>query len=76
MSTALHFTNEEYGRMVALGVFDHLNRKIELIYGEIREVNPAGPVHDDLITYLTDLLPRVSEAILRCDPRMTAKNRQ
>jgi len=31
------------------GAFDHLNRKIELIYGEIREMNPAGPVHDDLI---------------------------
>ncbi len=38
--------------MVARGAFDHLNRKIELIRGEIREMNPAGPIHDDLIIYL------------------------
>ena len=38
--------------MVACGAFDHLNRKIELIRGEICEMNPAGPVHDDFINYL------------------------
>ncbi len=40
--------------MVQCGAFDHLNRKIELLRGELREGNPAGPLHDDLITYLTN----------------------
>jgi Uma2 family endonuclease len=40
--------------MVERGAFDHLNRKIELIRGEIRELNPSGPIQDDLITYLND----------------------
>ncbi len=52
MSTGLHLTAEEFSRMVECGAFDHLNRKIELIRGELREMNPAGPVHDDLIMYL------------------------
>lgn len=52
MSTGLHLTADEFGRMVERGAFDHLNRKIELIRGELREMNPAGPVHGDLITYL------------------------
>ncbi len=54
MSTNLHLNTAEYGRMVERGAFDHLNRKIELIYGELRETNSAGPVHDDLIAYLND----------------------
>ena len=40
--------------MVARGAFDELNRKIELIRGEIVTMNPAGPVHDDLIEYLRE----------------------
>jgi Uma2 family endonuclease len=54
MSTGLHLTLEEFDRMVELGAFDHLHRKIELIRGEICEMNPAGPRHDDLIMYLTN----------------------
>jgi Uma2 family endonuclease len=54
VSTNLHLSATEYDRMVERGAFDHLNRKIELIYGEIREMNPAGPIHDDLIAYLND----------------------
>lgn len=54
MSTGLHLTSTEFDRMVECGAFDHLNRKIELIRGELREMNPAGPIHDDLITYLTN----------------------
>ena len=54
MSTGLHLTAQEFDRMVERGAFDHLNRKIELIRGELREINPAGPLHDDLITYLTN----------------------
>lgn len=52
MSTTLHLSITDYDQMVARGAFDHLNRKIELIRGEIREMNPAGPVHDDLLIYL------------------------
>jgi Uma2 family endonuclease len=54
MSTALHLTADEFGRMVERGAFDHLHRKIELIRGELREMNPSGPLHDDLVTYLTN----------------------
>lgn len=54
MSTGLSLTAEEYDQMVQRGAFDHLNRKIELIRGELREMNPAGPLHDDLITYLNN----------------------
>lgn len=61
MSTSLHLSVAEYDRMVVRGAFDHLNRKIELIRGEIREMNPAGPLHDDLITYLNDWSFRASD---------------
>ena len=54
MRMGLHLTADEYGRMVECGAFDHLHRKIELIRGEIREMNPAGPAHNDYITYLTN----------------------
>ena len=66
MSTGLHLSSEEYDRMVRCGAFDHLNRKIELIRGELREMNPAGPLHDDLITYLTNwsVLAASKESIL------------
>ena len=54
MSTTLHLSLHEYNRMVDRGAFDELNRKIELIRGEVVEMNPAGPVHDDYIDYLMD----------------------
>ena len=54
MSTALRVSLSEYDHMVACGAFDAINRKIELIRGEIVEMNPAGPVHDDVIDYLYD----------------------
>jgi hypothetical protein len=40
--------------MVACGAFDGLKRKVELIRGKILTMNPAGPIHDDYIGYLTD----------------------
>lgn len=52
MSTALQLTTDEFDRMVEKGSFDHLVGKIELIRGELRRINPAGPVHDDCISYL------------------------
>ncbi len=60
MSTGLHLSADEYDQMVELGSFDHLNRKIELLRGELREMNPAGPLHDDLITYLTNWSARAT----------------
>ena len=52
MSTTLHLSIADYDQMIARGAFYHLNRKIELIRGEVREMNPAGPIHDDLLIYL------------------------
>ena len=47
-------TGGEFDSMVERGAFDGLApRKIELIRGELRFVNPAGPIHDDYIDYLT-----------------------
>ena len=60
MSTGLHLTSAEFERMVERGAFDHLHRKIELIRGELREMNPADPIHDDLITYLTNWSARAT----------------
>ncbi|KAA1260686.1 hypothetical protein LF1_32260 [Rubripirellula obstinata] len=52
MSTALRLTADEYDQMIAKGAFDGIPRKIELIRGELREMNPASPVHEDYIDYL------------------------
>jgi Uma2 family endonuclease len=54
MPSTLHLSLAEYDAMVLRGAFDMLDRKVELIRGELIEMNPAGPLHDDLITYLTD----------------------
>jgi Uma2 family endonuclease len=56
----LHLSLAEYDAMVLKGAFDDLNRRVELIRGEIVEMNPAGPVHDDYITYLTTWSARAS----------------
>lgn len=61
MSTILHLSVAEFDRMVACGAFQHLNRKIELIRGELREMNPAGPLHDDLIRCLTGWSVRTTD---------------
>ena len=53
MSILLKLSIDEYDRMIARGAFDGLDKRIELIYGELREMNPAGPVHEDIISYLT-----------------------
>jgi hypothetical protein len=44
MSTSLQVTAQEYDQMVEKGAFNHLTGKIELIRGEIRQMNPAGMV--------------------------------
>lgn len=39
--------------MVLRGAFSCVGpKKVELIHGELRFMNPAGPLHDDLIEYL------------------------
>jgi Uma2 family endonuclease len=54
MSTLCKLTGAEFDRMAENGSFDVLGpKKIELIHGELRFMNPAGPVHDDYIDYLT-----------------------
>lgn len=54
MSTIAKFTLEEFDRMIKLGLFDPpYDRRIELIHGELIERNPPGPLHEDVIDYLT-----------------------
>ena len=54
MSITSKMTGAEFDSMVERGAFDGLGpRKIELIRGELRFMNPARPVHDDYIDYLT-----------------------
>lgn len=55
MSTALRLTLDEFDRMIEQGVFDETrDRRIELINGELREMSPPGPSHEDVIDLLTD----------------------
>ena len=55
MSTTIaKLTGSEFDAMVDRGAFDCIEgKKVELIRGELRFMNPAGPVHDDYIDYLT-----------------------
>ncbi len=54
MSTTSKITGAEFDSMVERGAFDGIGpRKIELIRGELLFMNPAGPIHDDYIDYLT-----------------------
>jgi len=62
MSLALKLTVADYDAMVAKGAFDDLSQKIELIYGEIQAMNPAGPVHDYYIELITDWSVRSSDS--------------
>src|SRR5687767_6618820 len=55
MSTIPKFTIAAYDRLIERGMFDGPDhRRIELIRGELREISPAGPFHDDLIRILDD----------------------
>lgn len=51
---SLHLSLAEYDAMVLKGAFEVLNRRVELVRGEVVERNPAGPLHDDCITYLNN----------------------
>jgi len=65
MISTLHLTLAEYDAMVLRGAFDALDRKVELFRGELIEMNPAGPLHDYLITYLTNW------SVRNCNPSTT-----
>jgi hypothetical protein len=69
MIHSLHLTLDEYDGMVRKGAFDELGRKVELIRGELVEMNPAGPLHDDYIAYLT------TWSGTRIDPAKNASHR-
>jgi Uma2 family endonuclease len=64
MIQSFHLTLSEYDTMVKLGAFDHVDRKVELIRGELVEMNPAGPVHDDFVTYLNNWSFRSSDPVV------------
>ncbi|MEM6470970.1 MAG: Uma2 family endonuclease [Planctomycetota bacterium] len=68
MSTSLRLTPAEYDLMVSAGAFDRLNRRTEMIDGEICEMSPAGPIHDDYVQFLIQWSQRIcfsNEAVLR-----------
>lgn len=63
MSTAAKLTGAEFDAMVQRGAFEVIGpRKIELIRGELRIMNPAGPIHDDYVDYLTRWSTREASA--------------
>jgi Uma2 family endonuclease len=51
-------TLEEYERMVGAGVFDP-ESQIELFRGEIVDMPPPGPEHEDCVTFLNQFLIRM-----------------
>ncbi|HVA45255.1 MAG TPA: Uma2 family endonuclease [Pirellulales bacterium] len=54
MSTIARFSLQEYDRLIASGVFDFPQRRhVELIRGELREMTPPGPSHEDAVDFLT-----------------------
>ena len=65
-SKPIQFTLERNAKIGKSIAFDGLERKIELIRGEWIEKNPAGPVHDDLITYLTHWSVRSADPLQTC----------
>lgn len=62
MSTAVTFTLEEYDHMIQCGAFDPPNHKrLELIEGELREMSPIGPKHDEMVTILNEWSSAVTD---------------
>ncbi len=52
MSTTAHFSITEYDRIVNTGALH--SRRLELIQGEIREMSPIGPIHEDIVDLLNE----------------------
>ena len=55
MSTTARLSLTQFDRMIESGVFDEEpDRRIELIHGELREMNPIGLTHEDAVDVLVD----------------------
>jgi Uma2 family endonuclease len=55
MSTIAKLSVPEYEQIVATGIFGGKNkRRIELIWGELREKNPIGSEHATVVVWLTE----------------------
>jgi Uma2 family endonuclease len=53
MKTIAKLSVQEYERIVGTGVFDGKNRRrVELIRGELREMSPIGPAHNQIVAWL------------------------
>lgn len=64
MSTIAKLSGNDFDRMVLRGAFEDLEpMKVELIYGELRLMNPAGPVHEGEIQFLMEW------SVLNSDPQ-------
>jgi Uma2 family endonuclease len=63
MSSVAHLSLEDYDLMIRSGVFNGAKRRrLEFIYGEIREMAPIGPTHEEIVDRIAewcyDHLPR------------------
>lgn len=55
MSSPAHLSLADYDRMLGAGVFDRGGRqRLEFVRGEIREMTPIGPAHEEIVERLTE----------------------
>jgi Uma2 family endonuclease len=55
MSISARISLDEYDRIIQTGVFGGPNRRrIELIHGELREISPIGPEHEETVDILNE----------------------
>lgn len=55
MSTTLQISIAEYDRLAKKGFFEQLrNRRVELIRGEMRQMSPPGPHHEEVVDALSE----------------------
>jgi Uma2 family endonuclease len=55
MSTALRFNTDQFDKIVSSGIFEEtVEDRIELIFGELRQMVHPGPFHEDIIDLLNE----------------------
>lgn len=55
MSTTLQISIAEYDRLTKRGFFEQLrNRRVELVRGEMRQMSPPGPRHEEAVDALSE----------------------